>query len=194
MALQVREIRLDNLLYAPDWTKALVLFVVTALTGGLFWQFVYIPHQERVERLESQIERLKVRYLKKKTQVAKLPALRAQFQEIQNRMREALKQLPGRSEVASLLDEVTRAGRAEGLVFEVFRPKPEKTRKFYAEVPVELKVRGSYNALGRFLAATATLPRIVNFEQVLVRRQRGSGHLLMKGIAKTFRDLGKTKP
>jgi len=185
--MDVNDITLDSVLRAPDWAKAVALLVITALLGGAFWYFVYQPHTERVARMEDQVQKIKADYQRKKRQVANLPLLRQQYQQLQERMQGALEQLPDRTEVASLLVEVTRAGRSEGLTFELFRPQQEKPRDVYAELPVELEVRGSYNAMGRFLAATASLPRIVNVGGISLD---GSGDsLTLKATARTFRYL-----
>ncbi|MFA9459297.1 type 4a pilus biogenesis protein PilO [Thiohalorhabdus methylotrophus] len=188
--MDIQDLDLEAALRAPDWVKAVVLLVVVALIGSAFWWFVYAPHQEAVQRMEDRVASLKARYQRKKRQVANLPALREQYQQLEKRMGRALEQLPDRSEVASLLVEVTRAGRSEGLSFELFRPAEEKPQDFYAVLPVEVEVRGSYNAMGRFLAATASLPRIVNIGDIQLSGGEG-GELTMKGQARTFRYLGE---
>ena len=187
--MDVQDIDLDTMLRAPDWAKGLVLLALAALIGGAFWQVIYKPHQEQVEGLERKVKALKAQYKRKQRQVANLPALREQLDRLQGQTEKALEQLPDRSEVASLLVEVTRAGRSEGLTFELFRPKPEKPRDFYAELPVEVKVEGSYNAIGRFLAAAASLSRIVSVTDLSL--SGGERGLVLECRAKTFRYLGK---
>ena len=185
--MDVQDLNLDAALRAPDWVKAVVLLVITALIGGLFWWFVYVPHQERMAEMEQRVSALKAQYQRKKRMVANLPALREQYHTLEKRMGQALDQLPDRTEVAALLVEVTRAGRSEGLTFELFRPQEENPRQFYAELPVDVEVKGSYNALGRFLAATASLPRIVNVSNIRIDGQ--GEELTMKCQARTFRYL-----
>ena len=189
MNLDLNDIDWSALLRAPDWLKAVALGVVALLLAGLFWWFVAVPHQQEMARLEERVQSLKAQYLRKSRQVAHLPQLKEQLDQLEGRMDRALRQLPDRSEVASLLVEVTRAGRAEGLSFNLFRPQKEQRKEFYAELPVEVEVAGSYNALGQFLAATASLPRIVNIDQI---RIRASGEqLVMQCQARTFRYLGE---
>ncbi|HKJ71437.1 MAG TPA: type 4a pilus biogenesis protein PilO [Gammaproteobacteria bacterium] len=187
--MDVNDLNLDAVLRAPDWMKAVVLLVITALLGGAFWYFVYQPHAKQVERMEKRVETLKAQYQRKKRQVANLPALRKQYKQLQERMEGALEQLPDRTEVASLLVEVTRAGRSEGLTFELFKPQKENRKQIYAELPVELEVTGSYNAMGRFLAATASLPRIVNIGDLSLKASNRNDSLTMKATARTFRYL-----
>jgi len=187
----LNDINLDTLLRAPDWTKAVALLVITALLGGAFWYFVYQPHAKRVEEKKAQVQSLKAKYQRNRQKVANLPALREQYQELKERMDNALEQLPDRTEVASLLLEVTRAGRSEGLTFELFRPQQEKPQDFYAELPVEVEVTGGYNSIGQFLAATASLPRIVNIGGITLKTSGSS--LTMTATARTFRYLDSSQ-
>lgn len=191
MDVDLRDLNLETVLRAPDWAKAVALLVITALLGGAFWWFVYQPHAKRVAEMENRVQTLKAQYQRKKRQVANLPALREQYQKLQERMDAALEQLPDRTEVASLLVEVTRAGRSEGLTFELFRPQKENPREFYAELPVEVKVTGSFNSIGRFLAATASLPRIVNFGNITLTRSEDQ--LTLEARAKTYRYLDSSQ-
>ncbi|MFB6259660.1 MAG: type 4a pilus biogenesis protein PilO, partial [Thiohalorhabdaceae bacterium] len=185
--MDVNDINLDAILGAPDWAKAVVLLAITALLAGGFWYFVYQPHTQQVAQMENRVQTLKAQYQRKKKQVANLPALREHFQKLEERMEGALQQLPDRTEIPELIDDVDRVGRAEGLQFQLFEPQPEKRKDFYAVKPVALEVQGSYNAIGRFLAATASLPRIVNVGELSLK---GSGEsLTLKATARTFRYL-----
>lgn len=177
------------LLRAPDWVKGVALGAVGLLLLVLFWWLIVVPHNQEMARLEEKVQSLKAQYERKQREVAHLPALREQLEQLEGRMERALEKLPDRSEVASLLVEVTRAGRAEGLTFNLFRPQPEKRREFYAELPVEVEVTGDFNAFGQFLAATASLPRIVNIDHIRISAQ--GGELVMKCQARTFRYLGE---
>lgn len=189
MNLDLNDIDWSALLRTPDWLKGLALGGVALLLAGLFWWFVAVPHQQEMARLEERAQSLKAQYLRKRRQVAHLPQLKEQLEQLEGRMDRALQQLPDRSEVASLLVEVTRAGRAEGLTFNLFRPQKEQRKEFYAELPVEVEVTGSYNAFGQFLAATASLSRIVNIDRI---RIRASGdQLVLQCQARTFRYLGE---
>ncbi|MEF8794539.1 type 4a pilus biogenesis protein PilO [Thiohalorhabdus sp.] len=185
--MDVNDINLDAVLRAPDWAKAVALLAITALLAGGFWYFVYQPHTQRVAQMDNRVQSLKAQYQRKKSQVANLPALREHFQKLQERMEGALEQLPDRTEVPELIDDVDRVGRAEGLQFQLFEPKTEKQKEFYAVKPVALEVQGSFNAMGRFLAATASLPRIVNVGDLSL--QGSGGDLTLKATARTFRYL-----
>ncbi|KPV41377.1 hypothetical protein AN478_02005 [Thiohalorhabdus denitrificans] len=188
--MDVQDLNLDAALNAPDWVKAVALLVLTALIGGSFWWFVYLPHQKEVAEMEQRVQSLTAQYQKKKRQVANLPVLREQYEKLEKRMEGALEQLPDRTEVADLLDAVNDVGKAEGLDFKLFRPADEVPKGSYAVLPVELEVRGTFDAMGRFLAATASLPRIVNVGDMQLSGAKG-GELTLKGRARTYRFLGE---
>lgn len=190
--MDVRDLNPEILLRVPDWAKALTLLGIASLAAGLFWWFIYVPHQKTVTEMEQRVSTLKVQYQRKEKQVANLPALRDQLDQLENRMDQALERLPDRTEVAGLLLEVTQAGRSEGLTFELFKPGKQKEKEYYAALPVEVEVTGSYNAMGRFLAATASLERIVSMDNLRLTKGRDE-QLIMKGQAKTYRYLGAEK-
>ena len=187
--MDVRDLNVEILFRVPDWAKALTLLGIASLVAGVFWWFVYVPHQQAVTEMEQKVDTLKVQYQRKKKQVANLPILRDQLEQLESRMDKALERLPDRTEVAGLLLEVTQAGRSEGLTFELFKPGKQKEKEYYAALPVEVEVTGSYNAMGRFLAATASLERIVSMANLRISKGRDE-QLVMKGQAKTYRYLG----
>ncbi len=187
--MDANDLNLDAVLRAPDWAKAVALLVLAGLIGGASWWFVYKPQMEEIARLEEKVAQLTVQYKKMRRQVANLPALRKQYSELEKLAEKALKQLPDSTQMARWLEEVNRVGRAEGLTFDKFRFKKEKDKKFYAEKPVDVEVLGSFNSIGRFLAATASLPRIVHITDL---KLKGAGDtLVLKCQAKTFSYLGE---
>jgi type IV pilus assembly protein PilO len=132
---------------------------------------------------------------------ANLPAYQAQIQEMNLRFERFLQQLPNRSQIPSLLDDVTLAGRSRGLEFELFQPLPETNKDFYAEIPVKIKVVGSYDEIGRFAAAVAAMPRIVTINDIDISRVANTGSpaaraaatqkLVMQCTATTYRYLAE---
>jgi type IV pilus assembly protein PilO len=117
-----------------------------------------------------------------------LAAYKEQIEEMRQSFGAMLRQLPDKTEVASLLVDVSQTGLAAGLTFELFQPLPEVKREFYAELPIRVRVRGNYHEFGQFVSGLAALPRIVTMHDVAVEPAAG-GELTMNALAKTYRYL-----
>src|SRR5690625_1059396 len=103
---------------------------------------------------------------------------------MEERFRAMLRQLPSRAEVDSLLVDISQEGRAAGLEFELFQPQAQRRQEFYAEMPVLVRVRGSYHQFGRFVSGVAALPLIVTLHDVNVRP--ADGNMTMELTARTY--------
>jgi type IV pilus assembly protein PilO len=88
-----------------------------------------------------------------------------------------------------LLVDVSQSGLASGLEFDLFRPRDEIPREFYAELPISVKVKGTYHEFGAFVSAVAALPRIVTIHDIIISPEEGSDELTMELTAKTYRYL-----
>ena len=106
---------------------------------------------------------------KKQQKAANLENYRAQLADMEQSFGAMLKQLPNRTEVAALLVDVSQTGLANGLEFELFQPANEVTKEFYAELPIQIRVRGQYHDFGRFVSGLAALPRIVTIHNVQIQ-------------------------
>jgi len=111
------------------------------------------------------------------------------LREIDSSFGALLKQLPNRSQMDALLVDINQAGLGRGLQFELFRPAPSETkREFYAELPVTLKLNGTYHDMGHFASDIGQLSRIVTLNDIQLTVGR-EGTLVMDTVAKTFRYL-----
>jgi type IV pilus assembly protein PilO len=100
-----------------------------------------------------------------------------------------LRQLPNKTQVAGLLVDVSQSGLASGLEFELFRPRDEIPKEFYAELPISVKVNGTYHEFGAFVSAVAALPRIVTIHDIVISPAQEGNELTMELTAKTYRYL-----
>jgi len=99
-----------------------------------------------------------------------------------------LKQLPRKSEVADLLIDISRTGLINGLQFELFKPEGERPIDFYAELPISMKVTGTYHQFGDFVSGIAALPRIVTLHNLtMAPLGKDSGKMSLTITAKTYR-------
>jgi type IV pilus assembly protein PilO len=150
---------------------------------------VWDPQYEDLTRGRQQEATLKKDYLAKKTQAVNLDLHKQQLREIDTQFGALLKQLPNKAQMDALLVDINQAGLSRGLLFELFRPAPsESAREFYSELPIQVKVTGSYHDMGAFAADVGQLPRIVTLNDVSIEASK-EGNLSMDVPARTFRYL-----
>jgi len=174
------------------WTaipKAVVLvaIIVALPVAGYFglWQ----GQLQELEDGKVNETRLKQDYLAKKRQAVNLDLHKQQLREIDTQFGALLKQLPNRSQMDALLVDINQAGLGRGLQFELFKPAARETvREFYAELPITVKVVGTYHDMGAFASDVGQLSRIVTLNDVSIAASKG-GSLVMDVTARTFRYL-----
>jgi type IV pilus assembly protein PilO len=169
---------------------ALIAALVALVIGGYVadWQ----GQMEEIEVGSQQELKLKDEYKDKKQQAVNLDLYRQQLREIDNSFGALLKQLPNKSQMDALLVDINQAGLGRGLQFDLFKPAPAETMKdFYAELPVSVRVTGTYHDMGQFASDIAQLSRIVTLNDVTIGpvASKDSSVLAMDTTAKTFRYL-----
>src|SRR5262245_18715190 len=165
----------------------LVALLVTIPVAGFF--LVWQDQIAEIEKGLAQEEVLKKDYLAKKTQAVNLDLHKQQLREIDTQFGALLKQLPNKSQMDALLVDINQAGLSRGLQFELFKPAPsEAAREFYAELPIQVRVTGTYHDMGGFAADIGQLPRIVTLNDVQLEASK-DGNLSMDITARTFRYL-----
>ena len=175
-----------------SWPIPVKLFFI-ALAGVAIlaagWFFLIQGELESLERHEKEEASLKTDFLNKKALAINLPAYKQQMQEMELTFGSLLRQLPDSAEVPDLLVDVTQAGLGRGLEFVLFKPEKERPAEFYAELPISIKVRGTYHELGNFVSDVAALPRIVTFGNIDLKSDAKTNKLVMSATAKTYRYL-----
>ena len=125
----------------------------------------------------------------KQQRAANLDAYRAQLSEMERSFGAMLRQLPGKTEVPNLLVDISQTGLAAGLQEKLFQPGAEKGNGFYAELPIHIKLVGSYHDFGSFVSGIAALPRIVTLHDIQITPvdPKSYDNLTMDVTAKTYR-------
>jgi type IV pilus assembly protein PilO len=185
------DIRRLNIRESGNWPllpKIVVLsliFVVIVVVGALLdWRDQF----ETLDRVQAEEGKLKESYASKKAKAVNLELYVQQLREIEQSFGALLKQLPNKSEMDALLTDINQAGLGRGLQFELFKPATqEKMADFYAELPISVKVTGTYHDMGAFASDVAQLPRIVTLNDLAITNDKGT--LTMDAVAKTFRYL-----
>ena len=177
---------------APILIKLGVLVVLLAVIIGASY---YFDWQDQLTKIDAEAQKevaLRKTFLEKKREAVNLPAYQKQLEDIEKQFGALLKQLPGKSEMDALLTDINQAGLGRGLAFELFRPAGAETRKdFYAELPISIRITGSYHDIGAFASDISKLSRIVTLENIGLAPVAGGkgGGLVMDATAKTFRYL-----
>lgn len=169
----------------PRVTIMLGLFLAILLAG---WWFVWSDQLDTLDLKQKDEEKLKEEFVSKKKQAANLDLYTQQLNEIDRSFGALLKQLPNKSEVESLLVEINQAGMGRGLQFDLFKPGQEVVKDFYAELPISVKLTGSYHDFGAFAGDIGRLSRIVTLNNISIGAVKEGG-LAMDAVTKTFRYL-----
>jgi len=174
----------------PILPKLGVLFITLALIVLASYWFDWQHQIEGINQEKVKEEGLRKTFLTKKSEAINLPAYQKQLEDIEKQFGALLKQLPGRSEMDALLTDINQAGLGRGLQFELFKPAAQETRRdFYAELPISIKVTGSYHDIGAFASDIGKLSRIVTLENIALASAGKGGGLALEALAKTFRYL-----
>jgi type IV pilus assembly protein PilO len=164
---------------------ALILIII----GSYF--FDWQGQLEAIDGAKRKEATLRDTFLEKKKTAIDLDAYRKQLADIEKSFGTLLKQLPSKSEMEALLTDINQAGLGRGLQFELFKPAVnENMSEFYAELPITLRVTGSYHDMGAFASDISKLSRIVLLNDIsLAPSQAKDGGLTMDAVAKTYRYL-----
>lgn len=188
--VNLNELDVNNLGSWPGPVKFIagVLLLVGVLALG--YNFHLKDLQTQLEQQRSQEETLKQQFATKAFQAANLDAYRQQMVEMEQSFGALLRQLPSDTEVPGLLEDITRTGLGSGLEFEEIKLLPEVTQQFYIELPIQIRVVGTYHDMATFVSGAASLPRIVTLHDFEIKPQgnsAGDSKLVMSILAKTYR-------
>lgn len=180
----------------PLSVKAVLLgFLAAVIVAAGYW-FMWSPAIDELDQSVAKEKELRDVFVLKKSQAVKIEAYRQQMVEIEKTFGALLKQLPDKSEMDGLLTDINQAGLGRGLEFELFKPGQEAVADFYAEMPIQIKVLGSYHDLGAFATDVSKLPRIVTLNNVVIQpitRDAKDGRLVLEATAKTYRYLDSSE-
>ncbi len=174
----------------PSVPRYLLLTLIAAAVVVGLWFAWLNSFQEELDAERAKEVQLRADYQKKLAQAVNLDALKQQLEQVQQYVTQLEKQLPSKAEMDALLSDINQAGLGRSLQFELFRPGQVNVKEYYAELPIAVKVTGSYHDIGLFAADVANLSRIVTLNNItLTPVPNRPGFLTMDCTAKTFRYL-----
>jgi type IV pilus assembly protein PilO len=184
----------EKILKLPTKQKILILVLFSIIEAAALVWFLYLPKHQELEGFKAELTKLQGE-ISEKTRIANnLPKLQKEYDQLNQELAQALTELPNSKEIPSLLTSITSLGKNAGLDFLTFRPRGEVPKDFYADVPVDIIVYGSYFSVANFFAAVANLPRIVNITNVAFLEIKSANNRMMTKVtclATTFRFLDK---
>jgi type IV pilus assembly protein PilO len=187
----------------PLVIRAFFVLLIFVICAGFFsYMFVWNEDRPLLQKAEADELDLRSQFENKQQRAANLDAYKAQLAEMERSFGAMLRQLPGKTEVPNLLVDISQTGLAAGLTEKLFQPGPEKSNGFYAELPIKIKLVGSYHQFGAFVSGIAALPRIVTLHDIQITpvdSKGGYDNLSMDVTAKTYRYIeddgaGKAAP
>lgn len=166
--------------------RLLICLVTFAVIGGAYYYFIFMPRHDELKKLEqnyqSRVKQLSI-YKKRAAEILKYEKMMAKAQE---EFSIAMRALPDKRELPSLLTGISKAGSDAGLAFHLFKPEKEINKEFYKELIVSIKVVGRYHQITDFLFQIVRLNRIVNIDNIYVKSQKGGKILEMSCKAVTY--------
>ncbi|MDH3303982.1 MAG: type 4a pilus biogenesis protein PilO [Gammaproteobacteria bacterium] len=167
---------------------AIVFLVVLGL--GVYW-FIVKDKAPQLSRVQEEEQQLRVTFENKQRKAANYDAYKAQLAQIEQSFGTMLRQLPGETEIPSLIVDISQTGLAAGLQEKLFVPQGEVPRDFYAEKPIKIRLTGGYHEIGNFVSGIAALPRIVTLHDINITQEDKNefDNLSIEVTAKTYRYL-----
>ncbi len=168
-----------------------VVLCFVVLAAGLFYFIVWSDQKPKLDQASAEEQDLRNTFQTKHSKAVNLAVYQQQLADIERSFGALLRQLPGRTEVPSLLVDISQVGVGAGLEEKLFQPTAEVKKDFYAELPIKIRLTGSYHQMGEFVSGIAALPRIVTLHDITIKPDSKDAYdaLSFELTAKTFRYL-----
>ncbi len=167
----------------------IVIFVIVVAIGYYFW---LSSDRQQLDQAQQQEATLKQQFEQKAAEAANLDIYKEQLEQMKRSFGTMLRQLPGKTEIPNLLQDISQTAQIDGLKQDLFKPDNEVKKDFYAEKPIQIQLEGTYHQFGKFVSDIAALPRIVTVHDISIKPQgnsAGGATLVMTLTAKIYRYL-----
>lgn len=189
-------IDLDTILKLPKPKKILILAGIIGIFAFLYFYLFYFPQYTKYAGLQAKVQKLTSDLEEEKKVATTLPKFKKEAQELEQLFNTALKELPDKKEIPSLLMNISQMAQESGLQITLFQPQKENVMDFYEEIPVKIKLSGGYHELAMFFDKVANLSRIVNIKDLAISEANVDGdkvNLNSSCTATTFRFMEKSQ-
>ena len=174
----------------------MILAVLIILLAAGYYSVWYGPRSEEITRLSEDVNAARNEKTIKQKRIAILPKLQKELHQLDIRLKEAVAQLPDKKEIADLLSGISAKAQTSGLEILLFRPRAENFKDFYAEIPVDINVKGNFYNVVTFFDEVGQLSRLVNINNITFRNPKVTGNqVVLEGssLATTYRFLDETE-
>ena len=161
-------IDVDTILKLPKNQRIGIIAGVVVILIGLYWFFIYKGHSKELDERNKVLTKKQHELDEQRVILADLPRFKKETEEMNKKRQEALKQLPDKKDIDKLLKDISFHAVESGLEILLFKPQPEIRKNFYAEIPVNIKLSGTYHDLAIFSDKIANLSRIVNLSDLVI--------------------------
>ena len=170
---------------------AVIALVFVAVVGMGIWFTIIKDKRPQLQRAQDDEQQLRLTFENKQRKAANYDAYKEQLGQIEQSFGTMLRQLPGKTEIPSLIVDISQTGLAAGLQEKLFVPLSEVPRDFYAEKPINIRLTGGYHEIGNFVSGIAALPRIVTLHNINITPETAGNFdvLSMEVTAQTYRYL-----
>ena len=186
----------DNILERPGKQKLAILAVTIILITALYYSFLYSPRADELAKLTDSVEIAQNEKMVKTQKTSNLPRLRKDLQQLDGDLKKAVAQLPDKREIADLLSNISAKAQQVGLDVLLFRPRPDAFQDFYAEVPVDITVKGNFHNTVSFFDEVGRMNRLVNIDQIGFKNPTVNGDNIVletTSVATAFRFLDEAE-
>ncbi len=181
--------------------KILAILIIFGAVLFLGYKFIVVDQMMVLDSVKSEELNLRVAYEKKQARANQLPAFKAQLAEMQQSFGSLIKQLPSNTEIPGLILDISEKGLSNGLEIDLFEPKAEIQKEFYAEKPINLKAKGKYDEIASFVSDLSALPRIVTINDIRLipmkadkskkSAKKSDVRVVMEATIKTYRYINE---
>ena len=183
---------LDKILDRSKGQKIAILAVLVVLLAALYFSFLFDPRSKEIAKLAEEVEIARNERDKKGQQAANLPRLQKDLSELEVKLKKAVAQLPNKKEMDELLRTIANKAQESGLEVLLFRPRGENYQDFYAEIPVEITVKGNFHNAISFFDEVGRLNRLINIDNIGFKNPTVAGDRVTvetSSVATAFRFL-----
>jgi type IV pilus assembly protein PilO len=176
--------------------KLLIVVVVAALIPGLYWYSFHRSKAATIKNLRNDLSNKQAKLNENKAIARNLPRFKEEVEKLNLRLGKVVQELPNSREIPNLLETISNMGSVSGLEVVFIKPKADVDKGFYAEVPIQVRVKGGYHEMGMFLEALSKLPRIINVSDISMgnpKEDERSGVIILdiSALATTYRYVEK---